>query len=160
MRSVHDFLGALALGFPDLPPRQALQRLVYWGVIVLTSLVIGFTSFYLQAVPDRLLEEARRLLSHHPWLESKVYVDGRNLSLRGEVEPGADLEEDIRRLREIAGVGTVTNQLEIVPRPTPRLVIHWNGENVNLSGSLTGNDLDQVSLRARPHRDRQGRRPD
>ncbi len=144
MNSRGHFLESLALGFPDLPPRRALQRLVYWGVIVLMSLVIGFTSYYLQAIPDRLLGEARNLLSPHPWLQSKVYVDGRDLSLRGEVEPGADLEVDIQRLREIAGVGTVTNQLDIVPRPTPRLVIGWNGENVNLAGSLSGNDLDQV----------------
>ena len=44
MTSAIEFLQAAVRGFPDLPPRVAFQRLVYWGVILLMSLVIGFTT--------------------------------------------------------------------------------------------------------------------
>ena len=134
----------IARGFPDLPPRQSMQRLVYWGSIVLMTLVIGFTARYVQTLPENLLAEAKGRLDHHPWLQSMVFVDGRELSLRGEVEPGADLGNDVRRLGEIPGVRKITNSLQIVPKPTPRLVVDWNGEKVSVTGTLTGNDLEQV----------------
>lgn len=135
---------ALFHGFPGLPPRQSLQRLVYWGVIIIMTVVIGFSAWYVQKLPADLLAEAKHRLGAHPWLQSRVYIDGRNLSLRGEVEPGAGLAEDLASLRDIAGVRQVSNELDVVPRPTPRLVMTWDGEQAGLGGSLSGADLDRV----------------
>ena len=78
-----------------------------------------------------------------------VFVDGRELYLRGEVEPGAGQGDDVRRLENLPGVRSVTNQLEVVPRPSPRLVIHWDGEKAGLTGNLTGSDLDRVVIGVR-----------
>lgn len=139
----------IAAGFPELPPKRALQRMTYWGTVVLATVVVGFTAWYMQRIPAELLDEARGRLSHHPWLQPLVSVDGRDLVLRGVVEPGAGLDGDIARLASIPGVRTVTNRLETVPRPSPRFVLSRRGDRVTLDGGLTGEDLDRAAAGVR-----------
>lgn len=134
----------ITAGFPELPPRQAMLRMIYWGTFVLATVLVCLTSWYIQRIPAELLAEARERLSHHSWLQPLVFVDGRDLALRGAVEPGAGLDRDIGRLGAIPGVRTVSNQLEVVPRPAPRFILSWRDGKVGLEGGLAGNDLDRV----------------
>ena len=134
----------ITAGYPELPPRQALLRMMYWGTFILASVFVGLASWYIQRIPAELLAEAQERLAHHPWLQPLVFVDGRSLALRGMVEPGAELEGDIRRLEAIPGVRTVSNQLEVVPRPAPRFVLDWRDGKVDLAGGLTGDDLESA----------------
>ncbi len=134
----------ITAGFPELPPRQAMLRMIYWGTFVLATVLVCLTAWYIQRIPAELLLEARARLSHHPWLQPLVFVDGRSLALRGVVEPGAGLDRDLERLGAIPGVRAVSNQLEIVPRPAPRFILGWRDGKVGLEGGLAGSDLDRA----------------
>ncbi len=148
MRRLKAFISDLLAGFPQMPPIRARQRTVYWGVILISTLVIASTSWYIQRIPAALEAEAKARLDHHPWLQPMVAVDGRDIALRGTVEPGAGLEADLQRLADIPGVRTVRDQLETEPRPAPEFRLEYEDGRVTLDGRLAGDDLGPVTAKA------------
>ncbi len=140
-------LRTIVSGSPDLPPAQALQRILYRSIPILAAVLTGLTVWYAERIPAKLLAEARESLSHRPWLQTQVTIHGRTLILQGETEPLAGFARDIDALEAIRGVRTVSNRLKVIPRPSPDIKLHWSHRQIHLDGHLTGIDLDRLLYR-------------
>ena len=144
MKPKERFVSELLSGFPGLPPRRARQRTVYWGTVLLASVLIGFSAWYIQRIPPALEADARSQLSHRPWLSPLVFMDGRDLVLRGEVESDAGIARDLALLASTPGVRSVSNHLQVAPRPTPEFRLQRDPERISLAGRLSGDDLERI----------------
>ncbi len=130
--------------FESLPPKQAMQKAVYWGSVAMTGLLIAFTSFYLQRIPSEISDRIDGVFESRPWARPLVIVDGRNVVMRGTVEPGLDLNREMRGIRNLPGVRQVVNELDEQPLPSAEIHISLSVDKIDMRGKLSGNDLDIV----------------
>ncbi len=130
--------------FESLPPKQAMQKAVYWGSVVMTTLLIAFTSFYLQRIPSKISDHIDSVFESRPWARPLAIVDGRNVVMRGTVEPGLGLEREVRIIRNLPGVRQVVNELDEQPLPSAEIHISRSADKIDMRGKLSGNDLDIV----------------
>jgi len=135
----------LCAGFSSLPPREQLRRGVFWGAIALTSLVIAITSYQIQKIPDTIRADISTVLNKRPWIDELVVIDGRDVYLRGEVEPKSGLETELAMIASVDGVRSVTSVVEETPKPSPYLHIDKAGDDLQLSGELNGDTQEWVS---------------
>ena len=127
-----------------MPPKIAMQRSIYWGVMTIASLLILFASYYIQHIPAEIESRALGALNQAPWLQPHLFVDGRNLALRGNIESVTDLEDQVVRLQQLPGVRTVRNEIEQEIKPSAVFQLSHSNGRVDLGGKLSGEDLDQV----------------
>ncbi len=137
-------LKTIVTGCPQWPPIQALPPIAFGGAVILSTVLAGWTLWYLDRIPARLLAEAREALTHRPGLQPLVSVNGRDLILSGTLEPTGSIEPDIEKLEALAGVRSVTNRLTILPRPSPQFRLERCEDGITLQGHLTGEDLDRT----------------
>ncbi|MGI9318923.1 MAG: hypothetical protein ACR2QW_16465, partial [bacterium] len=128
----------------SLPPKQAMRRAVYWGAIVFTTLLILLTSFYLQRIPTGISRQIDQVFEARPWARPLAIVDGRNVVMRGTIEPGLGLEREIDRIQHIPGVRIVNLQLDEQPLPSAEIHLSQTEDKIDLRGKLSGDDLDKV----------------
>ena len=126
----------------SLPPKQAMRRAVYWGAIIIAALLIAFTSVYLQRIPGALNTQIDEIFSTRPWARPLAIVDGRDIILRGTVEPGSGLEREIKKIQRLTGVRGVSNQLEEQPLPSAEVHLSQSDNKIDMRGKLSGDDLD------------------
>lgn len=127
-----------------MPPKLAMQRSVYWGIMVISSLLIIFTSYYIQHIPTDIESRAQNTLAKTPWLQPLLFVDGRNLALRGTVESTIELSEQITSLQGLPGVRAVSDEIDQQTKPSAVLQLSHSDNRIDLSGKLSGEDLDLV----------------
>lgn len=128
-----------------LPPRLAMQRLVYWGVIVMATLVILFSAVYGYLIPARIEANLDQIFSQRAWARTLATVDGRRVVMRGEIEPGYDLENELRQIRLIPSVTRVDDELERLPKPPATVQVSNAGDDaLLLRGIMRGEDADLV----------------
>ena len=128
----------------SLPPKQAMRRAVYWGAIIIAALLIAFTSYYSQRIPGDLSNQVDEIFSPRPWARALAIVDGRDIILRGEIEPGLGLEREIKKIQRLTGIRGVSNQLEERPLPSAEIHLSQTANKIDLRGKLSGDDLDVV----------------
>ncbi len=134
----------IVLYLDTLPPKRAIQITVYWGVISLSMLLIGFTAFYLQLIPAHIEAGINELYQSRPWMKSLITVNGRDVILNGIVQPKQVQQRDISRMRSVPGVRQVRNNLVEQSSPSVEIRINRSGGQIDLQGKLAGADLDRV----------------
>jgi hypothetical protein len=140
---VVDWIQQKRSSFESLPPKQAMRRAVYWGVIIVTAFLIAFTSFYLQQIPAGINSQLDQVFAARSWARPLASVNGRNVVLRGTVEPGLGLDREIDRIRKLPGVRSISNQLDEQPLPSAEIHLTKSADKIDVRGKLTGDDLDQ-----------------
>ena len=126
------------------PPAKLFRQGVYWGVVVLASVILGSTIYHLQAIPSALEVRIHQVLHKRPWVRQLVVVDGRDVFLRGEAEPDSELETEIRLIEQLPGVNRVTNMVQDIPRPAAHLKLVRSDAQIELTGQLSGEVLEAV----------------
>jgi hypothetical protein len=134
----------IALHLDALPPKRAMQTTVYWGDISLTALLIGFTAFYLDQIPMRIAAGIDQIHKSRPWMKSLLTVNGRDVTLLGNVQPKLVQQSDIANIGLVPGVRRVSNNLEEQSSPSVEIRIHRSGGRVDLQGKLSGTVFDRV----------------
>jgi len=130
-----------------LPPRIAMQQIVYWGVIVMAGLIIGLTAFYGYLIPARIEAHLDQAFSQRAWARTLAVSDGRRVVLRGELEPGYVFDKEITVIRQLPLISSVDNELETVASPGARLQLQrLDDDTLQLSGVMRGEDLDATAL--------------
>ncbi len=136
--------GRLQSHLDGLSSGRAMQTVVYWGVIILTTLLIGFTTIYGQQIPQRIDSRIDQLFDSRPWLQSLVSVNGRDVILEGTVQPRLVQQRDISNVGKVLGVRQVNNSLVEEPSPSAEFQIGRRQQRIVLQGKLSGADLDRV----------------
>ncbi len=111
---------------------------------MLTVLVFGFTTYYIQVIPKTIAADINRVLDKRPWIQEFVAVDGRHVYLRGEIEPDSGLEAEIAAIASVAGVKKVITVLDEIPRPSVHLKLQVLGDRVLVGGHLSGDLLEPI----------------
>ena len=147
-----------------LPDWRKMQLVIFWGVILVSTLLIGFSAHYSNKIRHSISEQVDLILSSqvrdNALVLPLIVINGRDLVLRGTAEPDLISEMEIERLAAIDGLRSFDNQLEVQPKPSAELRIELGTDQISLKGKLSGNDLDQViaairsSFRGVPLRDR------
>jgi len=130
--------------FNRLPPAERYRRGIFYNSIILSVMVLGFTIYLVQAIPENIKNNIKTALVKRPWVNDLIVVDGRNVYLVGESETNSGLENEIDIISRIPGVRSVINRLDEIPKPSPYLKIKKSVAEVELSGELNGETLDQV----------------
>ena len=139
-----DWLRQQRLVLESLPPKQAMRRAVYWGAIIVAALLIAFTNFYLQRIQGNISNQIDEIFAARSWARPLAVIDGRNIVLRGTVEPGLGLESEIEKIQQLPATRHVSNQLEEQPRPSAEIHLSQTKDKIDLRGKLAGDDLDIV----------------
>ena len=128
----------------SFPPKQAMRRTVYWGAIVIAVLLIAFTNFYLQRIQGSISNQIDEIFEARSWARPLAVIDGRNIVMRGTVEPGLGLEREIERIQRLPAIRNISNQLEVQPLPSAEIHLNQTKDKIDLRGKLAGDDLDVV----------------
>lgn len=127
-----------------LSPKERYRQGIFFSVIVLAVLVLGFTSYHIQSIPENLSSKIDCALVQRPWIKNYVVVDGQHIYLRGEIEPDSGLDLEIAAIEKISGVKKVSNVLEEIPKPSTHLSIIKNGYEITLGGKIHGDYLESI----------------
>ena len=136
----------IAKGLDALPPKRAMQRGVFWGVLILALLQIILTSYYLQHIQSDLHGRIIAVLPDDAVVGNFVELNGRAVTLRGTVEPGQVAAENIQRITQVKGISKLVNVLIEEPKPAPEFHLSLRSEQLNLEGKLSGTDLESVAV--------------
>jgi hypothetical protein len=117
---------------------------IYWSVMSLSVLIVGFTIYHIQVIPGTIAGEVNHVLEKRPWIRDFIVIDGRQVYLRGEIEPDSGLETEIAAIAKIPGVQRVINVLDEVPRPSAHFKLQVENDRVLVSGQLNGDFLEPV----------------
>lgn len=117
---------------------------MYIGSIVISVLILALAFSNSQSIHHQIRHDVEQVFDERPWLKPLVQTDGRQVHLIGEAEPEMGLDYEINGLQQLAGVRSVTNHLQLAPRPGPRLQIRRYQDQMTLHGHLKGDHLDQV----------------
>ena len=142
-------LGALLSRYRARPAQERFRLVLFWGVLVLCVLVIGLTGYHAARVSGNLESKVRELFADRPWVSGLVVVNGRDVLLVGEVEPGSDIERDMDMIARIDGVRSVTNRLSEQPKPSAHFVLSRTGRDLEMAGRMSGDDLETVAALVR-----------
>ena len=126
------------------PAAERYRSGLFWGAITLSTLIIGFGTFQIQSIPSKIEHKAVNQLQHRPWTRSYVVVDGRDIILRGTIEPDSAIENEIRTLASIDGVRAVHNLLQETPLPTARFNVKKSEDKLIVGGQLNGDSLEML----------------
>ncbi len=140
-------IAALISTFEELdrmPAHQAMQRVVYWGVIVMSVLLVVLCTTLQSKVSHAVKADIESLLLDHTWAVPLTSVDGQTVILRGTIEPERNLGQLVQEMQSLPSVRLVTRHIEQKPRPSAELQISRTEGKVSLEGRLAGNDLDLV----------------
>ncbi len=128
-------------------PREQYRLGIFWSVIILAVLILGFTGYHIQAIPEKIMAGIHGALDNRRWVRELVVADGRYVYLRGEVEPDSGLENEIAGIADVPGVARVRNVLDELPKPSPHLNLEKSGQQLVVSGRLRGEFLAPVISR-------------
>ncbi len=125
-------------------PQQQYRTALFWGMIGLASLILGFTSYHIQVIPGEISANIDGVLTKRPWVRELVVVDGRQIYLRGQIEPDSAIEHEIGLISGIPGVLGVANVLEESPKPSAHLKLKMSQGKLEASGQLNGENLETI----------------
>jgi len=127
-----------------MPAHQAMQRVVYWGVIVLAGLLVLLSTWLQGRVAAEAQTEVNKVLENYAWAQPLANVDGQSVSLRGTIEPSRNIEQLMADLRALPSIRSVKQTLEQEATPTAEIKIFRTSEEISLEGKLNGDDLDTI----------------
>jgi len=127
-----------------LPAHQAMQRVVYWGVIVLAGLLVLLSTWLQGRVVSEVQTDVSKVLENYAWAQPLANVDGQSVSLRGTIEPSRDIEQLMADLRALPSIRSVKQFLEQEATPTAEVKLFRTSNEISLEGKLNGNDLDII----------------
>ncbi len=121
-----------------------MQRAVFWGVIVVSITIVVLATRAQNAVVEKTRWETDQVLADFPWARDTLSLNGREITLKGEIEPGRNTGALVSALDALPSVRTVSSEIEIVPTPTASFSLAKTAEKISLSGTLNGDDLDRI----------------
>ncbi len=127
-----------------MPAHQAMQRVVYWGVIVLAGLLVLLSTWLQGKVADKVQTDVNTVLEDYAWAQPLANIDGQSVSLRGTIEPSRDIERLMADLRALPSVRSVNQVLEQEASPTAEIKFFRTADAIILEGKLNGDDLDII----------------
>ncbi len=125
-------------------PQLLIRQSIYWGVILLSSSGIGLTIHQAQSVPATIQAAIDQLLQQRPEYLGLMVVDGRDVFAHGKIEADDEIDLVLEQIRSMPLVRSVTNLLEIEPKPAPHLLLSGSSDSLQVSGELPGASLEQV----------------
>ncbi len=125
--------------------QEQFRFVLFWGALLLSVLVIGLAGYHASMVSATIESKVHTLFAERPWVSGLIIVDGRDILLVGEVEPGSGIEHDMNMIARIDGVRSVVNRLSVKPRPSAHFVLNRNGKNLEMAGRMNGDDLATVT---------------
>lgn len=128
----------------DKPPAEQFRLGIYWGVITLSILIFGFSIYHVQNIPTEIRSEISLALNKRPWTNDFVVVDGRDIYLRGTIEPFSGIESEMAIISEIPGVQNVFSMLEEEPKLSAHILIQISQGQLLVEGQLNGDILEQT----------------
>ena len=128
----------------DKPAAEQLRLGIYWGVMTLSVLIFGFSIYHVQTIPAEIRAEISDALAKRPWTNDLVVVDGRNIYLRGTIEPDSGIENEISIISDVSGVQNVINVLEEEPKLSAHIAIQISQGQLLVEGQLNGEILEQI----------------
>ena len=128
----------------NTPPRTLYRQEIFWGTIILSSLILLLTIYHVQAIPVSIGDRIRTALETRPWVNELVVVDGRDVYLRGEIEPESGIEYEISLIRNVDGVASVTNRLVESPKLAPHMALSRNQDELQVHGRMSGEFLEST----------------
>lgn len=140
-------LAALISTFEELermPAHQAMQRVVYWGVIIMSILLVTLCITLQSKIANGVETDVESLLLDHTWATPLTSVDGQTVIFRGTIEPGRNLGQLVEKAYALPSVRRVMKQVEQKPKPSAELQVSRTQHKISLEGQLAGNDLDLV----------------
>lgn len=127
-----------------LPVQEQYRHGIYWSIVTLSVLVLGFTVFHVQSIPATISRNIEVALDRRLWVNDLVVVDGQHIYLTGEVEPESGLVSAMTIIEAVPGVKSVTSRLNEILKPPAYLQVVRSGEDVALFGELNGETLEKV----------------
>ena len=146
MKQVFKVLKALgSKPFAQRSPREQFHIGIYWSVVIIAVLILGFTSYHIQRIPANITESIYTSVDKRPWVKDLVRVDGRDIYLAGEVEPDMGLGREIGLISNLPGVRSVSNNLTETPKPQGHFYLSKSQNKVTARGKVTGETLESLS---------------
>jgi len=128
----------------EKPAAEQFRLGIYWGVVTLSILILGFSIHHVQNIPSEIRSEIKNALNKRPWTNDLVVVDGRDIYLRGTIEPNSGIEIEIAIISEIPGVQNVISMLEEEPKLSAHIAIQISQGQLLAEGQLNGDILEQT----------------
>lgn len=128
----------------DKPASEQFRLGIYWGVVTLSVLIFGFSIYHVQNIPAEIRTQINEALYKRPWIKELVVVDGRDIYLRGTIEPNSGIDNEIALISEVPGVQNVISMLEEEPKLSAHIAIQVSQGQLLAEGQLNGNILEQT----------------
>lgn len=139
-----DAFNNLSSRFHSRSVTEQLHQVIYWGTLSLSALILGLCIYHVQRIPDLIRADIQYSMQNRPWVDDLIVVDGRDVYLRGEVEPGSELGLEIDIIAGIDGVRSVTNRVSEEPKPSIHMELTRNAGELTLSGKMSGDILEMI----------------
>ena len=138
------WLNTLTSNFKSRSATEQMRLSIYWGTLAVAALVLGFSVYYAQTIPQSIRSDIRLSLTERPWVDSLIVVDGRDVYLRGDIEPGSGLDVEMDLIAAVSGVRSVTNAVNEQPKPSAHMVLSRHDNGIVLGGQMSGDILEMI----------------
>ena len=131
-----------------IPPWRKMQFVIFWGVLIIASLLTGLAVYYAERIHLDIKQDIDALFElrplDRPLIQKLINVNGRDVTLRGTAEAGLLSDYEIGQIRQIPGIRLFTNALEQDFKPSPEWRFEKDMDSISMSGKLAGSDFDVI----------------
>ncbi len=125
-------------------PQLLYRRVIYWGVIIISTLIIALTVRMVHIVQRSIEVNIDHLLLDYSEYRDNFVVDGRDVYAHGKITTYDEVNELVELISKLPLVRGVTDKLEIEPRPSPYLGVFGTQDEIYIHGEIPGDVLEYI----------------